>query len=78
MDDLSKNLNRGYLENASLNYLRYADDLCLISLSSSGMQQLLNISQTYATNHLLLFNSVNSFLYVLKTTPYKISHLFLP
>ena len=47
MDDLSIALNNsgigGYLGDAFLNHLCYADDICLISLSSSGMQQLLNI-----------------------------------
>ena len=41
MDGLSEILNSsgigGYLENAFLNHLCYADDLCLISLSSRGM-----------------------------------------
>ena len=49
MDDLSETLNSsgigGYLGAAFLNHLCYADDLCLISLSFSGMQQLLNISR---------------------------------
>ena len=45
MDDLSIALNNsgigGYLGDAFLNHLCYADDICLISLSSSEMQQLL-------------------------------------
>ena len=66
MDDPSKTLNSsgigGYLGDAFLNHLCYADDLCLISLSSSGMQQLLNIHvcQTYATYHELLYNGAKS------------------
>ena len=52
MDDLSTALNssgiEGYLGRAFLNHLCYADDLCIITLSSSGMQQLLNICQSYA------------------------------
>ena len=58
MDDLSIALNNsgigGYLGDALLNHLCYVDDICLISLSSSGMQQLLNMCQNYATNHQLL------------------------
>ena len=65
MDDLSIALNSsgigGYLGAAFLNHLCYADDLCLISLSSNGMQQLLNICQNYATNHQLLYNGAKSF-----------------
>ena len=63
MDDLSIALNNsgigGYLGDAFLNHLCYADDICLISLSSSGMQQLLNICQNYATNHQLLYYLYN-------------------
>ena len=65
MDDLSIALNNcgigGYLGDAFLNHLCYADDVYLISLSSSGMQQLLDICQNYATNHQLLYNGVKSF-----------------
>ena len=55
MDELSTALNSsgigGYLGPAFLNNLCYADDLCIITLSSSGMQQLLNIRQSYAINN---------------------------
>ena len=47
MDDLSVSLNRSNIgeriENIFLNHLCYADDLCLVSLSSAGMQKLLSI-----------------------------------
>ena len=60
MDDLSMHLNssgiRGYLRTALINHLCYADDLCLISLSSSGMQQLLHICNEYAAEHELIYN----------------------
>ena len=73
MDDLSVNLNSsgigGYLGDAFLNHLCYADDICLISLSSSRMQQLLDICQTYATSHQLLYNDAKSFSLCLKKTP---------
>ena len=65
MDDLSIILNNfgigGYLGDAFLNHLCYSDDICLISLSSSGMQQMLNICQNYATNHQLLYKGAKSF-----------------
>ena len=38
-------------------YLCYADDICLISQSSSGIQRLLNICNTYASEHSMLYNS---------------------
>ena len=65
MDDLSMHLNSsglgGYLGTAFINHLCYADDLCLISLSSSGMQQLLHICNTYAAEHQLLYNGSKLF-----------------
>ena len=39
----------GYIGTTLINHLCYADNLCLISLSSSGMQQLLNICKDYAS-----------------------------
>ena len=65
MDDLSMHLNNsgigGYIGTAFINHLCYADDLCLISLSSSGVQQLLHICREYATEHPLLYNGSKSF-----------------
>ena len=53
MDELSINLNNssigGDIGSQKLNHLCYADDICLISLSSSGMQHLLNICNNYAS-----------------------------
>ena len=76
MDDLSIALNNsgigGYLGDAFLNNLCYADDICLISLSSSGMQQLLNICQNYATIHQLLYNGAKSFSLCFKNNAIKI------
>ena len=65
MNKLSIALNRsgigGYLGNVFLNYLCYADYLCRISLSSTGMQQLLNICQNYANDQQLLYNGSKSY-----------------
>ena len=43
------------------NHLCYADSICLISLSSAGMQQLLNICDTCAKEHDLLYNGSKSY-----------------
>ena len=47
MGDLSCALNRsnirGRVVDEIVNHLSYADDLCLICLSSAGMQKLLNV-----------------------------------
>ena len=65
MDDFSMHLSSSgigsYLGTAFINHLCYADDLCLISLSSSGMQQLLHICNKYAAEHQLLYNGSKSF-----------------
>ncbi len=39
-----------------LNHLGYADDLCLHSLTSAGMQQLLDCCDQYALEHDLVYN----------------------
>ena len=65
MDDLSTFLNNsgigGHIGEKTINHLCYADDICLIALSSSAMQQLLNICHTYSTEHSLLYNGNKSF-----------------
>ena len=38
----------------------YADDICIVSLSSSGLQQLLNICHDYCELHDLTFNAKKS------------------
>ena len=52
MDDLSNKLDQsgigGIIGGHLINHLCYADDLCLISLSSAGMQKLLDMCSTYA------------------------------
>ena len=44
-----------------INHLCYDDDLSLISLSSSGMQKLLDMCSTYATEHVLTYNGSKSY-----------------
>ena len=65
IDKLCITLNRsgigGYFQEIFfLKHLCYADDLCLISLSSTRMQQLLKICQNYAMDHQLLYNGSKS------------------
>ena len=53
MDQLSVKLNASNIGGGGgvlVNHLCYADDICLISLSSAGMQQLLNICDINAKN----------------------------
>ena len=59
--------------NHYINHLCYADDLCLISLASSGMQQLLHICNKYAAEHQLLYNGSKSFSLCFKRKKLKVS-----
>ena len=65
MDSLSTSLNSTnigeHIGGQLLNHLCYADDLCLISMSSAGMQRLLNIYKDYAEQHSLHYNGRKSF-----------------
>ena len=65
MDDLSCALNRSNIgariAGEIVNHLSYADDLCLICLSSAGMQKLLNVCSNYATGYRLLYNAYKSY-----------------
>ena len=60
MDKLSIALNDtaigGTIGGQLLNHLCYADDMCLISISSSGMQQLFNVCHSFSIEHSLLYN----------------------
>ena len=51
MNKLSITLNDaaigGHIDGQLLNHLCCADKMCLISISSSGMQQLLNVCDSY-------------------------------
>ena len=51
----------GSLGDNLINCLCYADDLCLIALSSAGMQKLLNTCDAYATSYQLSYNATKSF-----------------
>ena len=63
----------GYIGTSFNNHLCCADDLCLISLSSSGVQHLLNICNEYATTPKLLYNRSKSFSLCFKKNTLKVS-----
>ena len=77
MDDLSLMLNcsgiGGYIGTSFINHVCNTDDLYLISLSSSGMQHLLNICNEYATTRKLLYNGSKSFSLCFKKNTLKVS-----
>ena len=51
----------GHIGGQQLNHLCYADDMCLISISSAGMQELLNVCHSYPIEHSLLYNGNKSY-----------------
>ena len=65
LDQLSIRLNRsgigGGIGGHLINQFCYSDDLCLISLSSAGMQYLLDICNSYAIEHVLTYNNSKSY-----------------
>ena len=62
MNDLSVLLNNsnigGKIGGILVNHLSYADDMCLIYLSSHGMIQLLNICDNFAIGHSLTYTDL--------------------
>ena len=61
-----------------VNHLCYADDICLTSLSAAaGIQQLLNICDTYAKEYDLLYNGSKSHSYVINPNVLYLTDLFL-
>ena len=64
MNDMSVLLNDsnigGKIGGILVNHLSYADDICLISLSSRGMSQLLEICSNFAITHSLTYNTKKS------------------
>ena len=65
MNNFSVSLNHsgigGSLGGNLINHLCYADDLCLIALSSSGIKCLLDICDKYAAGHKLTYDATKSF-----------------
>ena len=63
VNELSECLNKsgikGSMNGTIINHMLYADDICIISLSSAGLQQLLNICG-YSELHDLTFNAKKS------------------
>ena len=77
VDDLSVILNSSniglYINNNITNHLFYADDLCLMSSSPSGLQSLLNICSDYAVDNDIMFNQKKSQCVVFKPDKFKLS-----
>ena len=54
---LNKSGTGGNMDGTIINHMLYADDICIVSLSSSGLQKLLNICHDYCELHDLTFNA---------------------
>ena len=52
-------------------HLCCADDMCLIIISSAGMQELLNVCHSYSFEHSLLYNGNKSYSLCFKPTSIK-------
>ena len=64
VNELSDCLNKsgigGSMNGTVINHMLYADDICIISRSSAGIQQLLNICSGYSELHDLTFHAKKS------------------
>ena len=80
VNDLSVCLNKsgvgGSMNGTFVNHMLYADDICIISLSSSGLQRLLTICDVYCKLHDFIFNAKKSMCIYFSTTMNK--HCGLP
>ena len=60
IDRLSNILNNcttgGFLGGKRINHMLYVDDLCIVGLSSAGLQNLLSICDNYYASHSITFN----------------------
>ena len=61
VNELSELLDKsgvgGNMGGTIINHMLYADDICIVSLSPLGLQQLLNIRNDYSELHDLTFNA---------------------
>ena len=55
-DILNKSSIGGSIGGERIIHMLYADDLCIVSLSSAGLQQLLSICDQYCAVHSVTFN----------------------
>ena len=53
----NSNIGGNFGSGQLVNHISYADDMCLLSFSTAGMQKLLNICDQYSNDHDLIYNS---------------------
>ena len=76
MDDLSKMLNGSgtgcYVDNVCVNYVFYADDLCLMAPCATALQQLIYLCHRYSIIVNLTFNALKSLCFAFTLRLYKL------
>ena len=83
MDDLSSLLNTSrigcHIDDVCINYVFYADDLCLMAPCAIALQELINVCYQYSNKIDLNFNATTSFCVAFTPNHYKLllSSLFM-
>ena len=76
VDDLSFCLTQSEtgcsINNIFVNHLFYADDLCLLAPSASGLQSLLNTCTEYGLENDIIYNPIKSIALVIKPARFKL------
>ena len=76
LTDRSLSCNAGcHINDVCINYVMYADDICLSAPSASAMQSLLDVCYDHGSDNDILFNPIKSVYTILKPKSYK---LYLP
>ena len=57
--------------------MMYADDLCIVSLSSAGLQQQMLVCDQYCAMHSITFNVKNQYVYLLDVVRTKLVILLM-
>ena len=57
LHNIEKNKKKNFGSGQLVNHISYADDMCLLSFSTAGMQKLLNMCDQYSNDHDLIYNS---------------------
>ena len=76
VDDLSSDLNSCnngcFINDISINHVFYADDLCILSPSAKGLQNLVDLCERYGIAHDIVFNPTKTQCLVFKPKGYKL------
>ena len=59
-DELSNSYPGCYINDECINHIMYADDICLMALTGTAMQNLLNVCLEYGDANDILFNPLKS------------------